>query len=138
MRRPFAALRSFAAALTLVTASATAAAAQRVLINFSEFRSDTTAEYQATPGGDVVSKGYEFWNNTQQPNYSGDPRNALATWGTNATLDPIGAEIIEAPVYCWSALSRRDSTSTGASNGSGSRARVSCERATSTSGASGS
>jgi hypothetical protein len=49
-----------------------------VRIDFAEFRSEVTTEYQATPGGDVTSKGFDFY-----AAFGDGARNALGTWGTD-------------------------------------------------------
>ena len=73
---PMRVLRSAAAAAALMLAAAPAAA-QRVLLDFAEFRSPTYVEYQATPGGDVSTKGFDLL-----AAFGTGARNALGTWGT--------------------------------------------------------
>ncbi len=58
--------------------SAAPAAAQTVTLNFAEFRSPVTTEYQATPGGDVTTRGFDLY-----AAFGSGARNALGTWGTN-------------------------------------------------------
>lgn len=71
--------RTVAAILATVVLSAQSLAAQGpVTIDFSEFRSEETREYQATPGGEVTSKGFDFYANVDA-----GARNALQTWGTD-------------------------------------------------------
>ena len=74
---PMRVLRSVAAAAALILAAAAPAAAQRVLLDFAEFRSPTYVEYQATPGGDVSTKGFDLL-----AAFGAGARNALGTWGT--------------------------------------------------------
>jgi hypothetical protein len=75
LRTLAASVASFAA----VTFTASAAVAQdQVRIDFAEFRSPVTTEYQATPGGDVTSKGFDFY-----AAFGTGARNALGTWGTD-------------------------------------------------------
>jgi hypothetical protein len=70
-------LRSVAAAAAAVAFAAVPAAAQRVLLDFAEFRSPTYVEYQATPGGDISTKGFDLY-----AAFGAGARNALGTWGT--------------------------------------------------------
>ena len=71
-------VRSVAATLATVALAIRPVAAQApVTIDFAEFRSPTTIEYQATPGGDVTSKGFDFY-----AYFGAGARNALQTWGT--------------------------------------------------------
>jgi hypothetical protein len=76
--RRFRTLAASVATFAAAAFSATSAAAQRVTIDFAEFRSPVTTEYQATPGGDVSSKGFDFY-----AAFGTGARNALQTWGTN-------------------------------------------------------
>jgi hypothetical protein len=73
-------LAASVASFAVVAFAATPVAAQnpRVTIDFAEFRSEITTEYQATPGGEVNSRGYHFY-----ANQAAGARNALGTWGTN-------------------------------------------------------
>jgi hypothetical protein len=76
-RRPRA-LAASVASFAVATLTASSAAAQPVRIDFAEFRRAETTEYQATPGGDVTSKGFDFY-----AAFGTGARNALQTWGTN-------------------------------------------------------
>lgn len=78
MRRLRTLAASLAAAFVSVLAAVpTASAQQRVLVDFAKFRSASTREYQATPGGEVSSKGLSVY-----ASFTAGSRNALGTWGT--------------------------------------------------------
>jgi hypothetical protein len=69
--------------------------AQQVLLDFAEFRRAETTEYQATPGGEITSRGFDVY-----AAYGGSSRNALGTWGTQqdpthlpANLGPTSAAL---------------------------------------------
>lgn len=71
-------VRTVAATLATVALATRPVEAQGpVTIDFAEFRSPTTIEYQATPGGEVTSKGFDFY-----AYFDAGARNALQTWGT--------------------------------------------------------
>ena len=72
-------IRTVAATLATVALATRPVAAQGpVTIDFAEFRSPVTTEYQATPGGEVTSKGFDFYAYVDA-----GARNALQTWGTD-------------------------------------------------------
>jgi hypothetical protein len=73
--------RFAAVVLTLLLAWPTAQA-QPVVIDFSEFRSPVTTSYQATPGGEVYTKGFTF-------HASGS---LVSTWGTDPG-DPLNGSL---------------------------------------------
>ena len=68
--------------ITLLTAPL--GAQTPVTIDFAEFRSPTTQVYQATPGGDVYSKGFAFYNRSS---------NSLFTWGTDPAQDEMAINV---------------------------------------------
>lgn len=78
-------LRSLAgacAALALAVLPAQGQSEVRRVIDFAPFRSQTTVEYQAVPGGDVYADGFGFF-----ASFGTGARNALGTWGTNDRAD---------------------------------------------------
>lgn len=75
----------FVAAGALLLASTTSVSAQtNYLIDFSPFRSTTTREWQAVPGGAVYQHGFGFFASFAS---DGGARNALGTWGTDPSLE---------------------------------------------------
>jgi hypothetical protein len=64
----------------LVAATALPSSAQQSTIDFSEYASPTTRDYQATIGNAVTSKGIEF---TQSAFFWTNASNALGTWGSS-------------------------------------------------------
>jgi hypothetical protein len=77
-------VRSLVLGCATLLAVAPLAAQSPVTIDFAEFRSPTTQVYQATPGGDVYSKGFAFSNITN---------NALLTWGTDPAQDELAINV---------------------------------------------
>jgi hypothetical protein len=73
-------LRTLAASLALTFVAAAPAAAQVVTVDFSNYRSPETVEYQATPGDAVNQFGFVFTAHLGNTNTT--PRNVLGTWGT--------------------------------------------------------
>jgi hypothetical protein len=92
--RPLAA--TLASAALAAAAAAAPAAAQPVRIDFAEFRSPTTVEYQATPGGDVTSKGFDFF-----AAFAAGSRNALGTWGTSEDPDKLPSNLGPTAAALW-------------------------------------
>jgi hypothetical protein len=68
----------------LVAVTALPSSAQQSTIDFSEYASPTTTEYQATVGNAVTSKGIEVAHTSL---YWANATNALGTWGSSAA-DP--------------------------------------------------
>ena len=77
-------LRSLLLGCATLLAASPLAAQSPVTIDFAEFRSPTTRVYQATPGGEVYSKGFAFYNTTA---------NSLLTWGTDAAQDELAINV---------------------------------------------
>lgn len=77
-------VRSLAFGCATLLAAAPLAAQSPVTIDFAEFRSPTTQVYQATPGGDVYSKGFAFYNTTS---------NSVLTWGTDPSQDELAINV---------------------------------------------
>lgn len=64
------------------------AGAQTGAIDFRDYRSPESTEYQATIGAPVTAGGLDFYETSF---YNGSSsRNVLGTWGTDADMDPYG------------------------------------------------
>ena len=74
-------IRSLVPAFAIALALAIPLGAQEtVTINFNEFSSPTTTEYQAGIGAPLSSNGLDFY---QASAYDANNRNAIGTWGTS-------------------------------------------------------
>jgi hypothetical protein len=92
----------------LVAATALPSAAQQSTIDFSEYASPSSTEYQATIGNAVTSKGIEFSHS--QFWWGPNAANTLGTWGN----DPADAGYVNRPANIGSATALF-TTATGAS-----------------------
>lgn len=88
--------RSLAASLVLSVAAAAPAAAQVTTIDFAEFRRPEYTLYQATPGGDVTSKGYSFL-----AAYGTGAQNTLGTWGTVEDAEKLPSNLGPTAAALW-------------------------------------